>query len=545
MRSLLIAAIIVAVMAPAVAHATYWEPGTGTAPETHYYTVCDTIRQFCYDADLEFVIPVLHEHTPYWVVRADLTVLAGFPPDMEYPQGFVHQPWQITGEPHHDMELLGDSLPAGIPTSTYVLLYDGVAHSPFVDQSRTLVGSLEDTVFGINDLMDGSGLVRVGERWGKMVVTGSTDGLYVVEYLGEGSAAFLIDPAKPMPLAGIYRADRYDPHVSNSMWFHAGAEYMDALLGMGGSGTVDVSGPDDVMRAGTLAGLSWTSDTYRVTSLTTAPDRAVIRGHASGPGELHIVMPAFGSEYTFWQGNSTIPAEYEVAGGVLSAYVSHGSGDITIHSIPDDTCTNNCLEGLVVRAWDGPTAIVYGNGFHGAVRLSMAAGDPNGMAASTCPPGRSVTVDFDVMESRRPSISLPYTTTYESVLDVSMSRSGSTITVEASGGPAALTLRIPAMSGNVEYVVDGEPMRPLAESSWYDTITATLEHAGGNATYVVAADGPTAWRDGLAIPPPVDRTGAVWCGMAEPVNAAVVRDAGINRQDCGITQFDGGWNVWC
>lgn len=539
------AAIVLLAMAPIAAHASYWEPGSGAAPETHYYTICDTIRQFCYDADLEFVAPVLHGHEPYWVVVADMTILAGFPPDMEYPQGFVAEPWSITGEPYHDIELLADSLPPGIPSSTYVLLYDGVAHSPFVDQSRTLAGSLQDTVFGINAMMDGVGTIHVGEWWGKMIVTGSVDGLYIVEYAGEGSAAFLIDPAKPMPLAGVYEADRYDPHVRGTMWFHAGIKYLDVLMGTSGFAPVDVSGPDAAMRVGTLAGLSWASDTYRVQSLTTSPDRATIRGHASGPGTLHVVMPAFGAKYSFWQDGAAMPAAYEVVGGVLSANVSHRMGDITIHSIPEDTCTGNCLEDLVVRAWDGPAAIVYGGGFHGSVRLSMAAGDPNGVAASVCPAGSIVTVDFDIMEPRRRPATLPYATTYESVLDVSLHRSGSVVTAEASGAAAAITLRLPAMQGNMSYHADGVPVEPLAESTWHDTTTATLEHGGGTVTYVAEAGGHTAWRDGLAIPPPVARTGAVWCGMAEPVNTAVIRDAGVNRQDCGVTKFDGGWNAWC
>ena len=284
MRSIMTTAILLAVLAPVAAHAAYWEPGTGAAPETHYYTICDTIRQFCYNADLEFVVPVLHGQTPYWVIRADMTILAGFPPNMEYPHGFVAEPWRITGEPVHDMDLLGDLPPAGIPASTYVMLYDGVMRSPFVDQSRTLADSLHDTIFGINGMMDGPGTVRVGESWGSMVVTGTVEGLYTVEYVGEGSASFLVDPSKPMPLAGVYNADRYDPYVGDSMWFHAGTQYMDTLLGVGGPAPVDVSGPDGAMRAGTLAGLSWTSDTYQVLSLTTSPDRATIRGHASGPG---------------------------------------------------------------------------------------------------------------------------------------------------------------------------------------------------------------------------------------------------------------------
>lgn len=544
MRTLVAAALLL-MLAPAAAHAAYWEPGTGAAPDTHQYTICDTIRQVCYNADLELVVPVLHGQTPYWVMRADMTILAGFPPGMEYPRGFVAEPWNIRGEPVHDMDLLGDALPIGIPTSTYVLLYDTVTHSPFVDQSRMLVDSLEDTIFGINEMMDGSGLVRIGEQWGEMVVTGSADGLYIVEYVGEGSASFLVDPTKPIPLAGIYRDDRYDPHVADPLWFHAGRAYMDTLLGMSGAGPVDVSGPDNVMRAGTLDGLSWSSDTYTVSSMTSTPDRAVIRGHASAPGELRIVMPAFGSQYTFWQGDAVVPAEYGVAGGVLSASIAHGSGDIEIHSIPDNTCTGNCLKGLVVRAWDGPTAVVYGNGFHGSVRMSLASGDPNSVAPSLCPAGSVVTVDFDIMEPRRPAVSLPYATTYESNLNVTMSRTGSTILAEASGPPGALTLRMPAMTGSLEYAANGTAIEPLAESAWYDTVSATLEHAGGLVSYEVTADGESAWRNGLAIPPPVPSTGVVWCGMAEPVNAAVIRDGGLNRQDCGVTKFDGGWNAWC
>ena len=551
MRSVWVAAapviiMMVAAMAPVAAHAAYWGPGTGTAPETHQFTICDTIRQVCYDAGLEFIVAVLHEQTPYWVVRADMTVLAGFPPGMEYPAGFVAEPWRITGEPLHDLELLADSLPPGIPTSTYALLYDGTMHAPFVDQSRTLVDSLDDTIFGLNGLMDGPGLVRVGEQWGELVVTESVDGLYyLAEYVGEGSASFLVDPAKPIPVAGIYRADRYDPHIVSSMWFYADAEHMEMLLGLYDRSTVDVSGPDNVMRAGTLSGLSWSSDTFQVQSLTSSPDRATIRGISSGDGTIQVVMPAFGGSYTFWQDGSLLPAEYDVAGGVLSATIVHGEGDITIHSIPDDVCTGDCLEDLVVRAWSGSSAIVYGGGFHGAVRMSMAPGDPDGVAQSLCPPGSTVTVDFDIMEPRRTTLTLPYATTYESNLNVSMAREGSTIRVAAAGDPGALTLRMPAMTGNVTYVADGQPINPLAESSWHDTVTATLEHSGGTAEYVIASDGPTAWKGGLAIPPPVDRTGAVWCGMAEPVNAAVIRDTGVNRQDCGVTKFDGGWNVWC
>lgn len=59
MRSAPAAAILLAVLAPAAAHAAYWEPGIGAAPETHY-TICDTMRQFCYSVDLEFLIPALH-----------------------------------------------------------------------------------------------------------------------------------------------------------------------------------------------------------------------------------------------------------------------------------------------------------------------------------------------------------------------------------------------------------------------------------------------------------------------------------------------------
>lgn len=543
MRSAPAAAILMA--APAAAHAAYWEPGIGAAPETHHYTICDTVRQFCYNADLEFLAPVLHEYAPYWVVRADMTVLAGFPPGMEYPRGFVADPWCIIGEPRRDMELLDDLPPAGIPAFAYVFLYDTMMRAPFVDESRVLADSLEDAIFAMNGMIDGPGKARVGESWGNLVVTGYADGLYTVEYVGEGSAAFLLDPSKPMPLAGVYRADRYDPYVGDPIWFHAGVEYMDALLGAGGSAPVEVSDPDYVMRTGTPAGLSWTSDTYRVSSLTTSPDHIVIRGHASGPGDLRIVMPAFGSQYTFWQEGAAVPAEYGVAGGVLSARIPHGIGDIAIHSVPDDVCTGDCLEDLAVRAWDGPIAIVYGGGFHGSVRLSMAAGDPNGVAASLYPPGRTVTVDFDMTDAGRQPIILPHATTHESILDVSVRRSGSTVTADVYGDPAALTLRMPTMTENVAYTVDGAPAAPLAESSRFDTVTATLEHAGGNATYTATADGPSAWRDGLAIPPPVARTGAIWCGMAEPVNAAVIRDAGVNRQDCGVTKFDGGGNAWC
>lgn len=550
MRSVWVAAApvvaMVAVLVPAGANAAYWGPGSGAAPETHSFTICDTIRQVCYEADLEFIVSVLHEQTPYWVVRADMTILAGFPPGMVPPAGVVAEPYRINGEPLHDMDLLDDSVPPGIPASTYALLYDGKMHSPFVDQSRTLVDSLGDTLFGLNDLMNGSGLVRVGETWGEVVVIESIDGLYyLVEYVGEGSASFLVDPFRPIPVAGIYRADRYDPHIGSSMWFYAEREHMEMLLGLYERAGVDVSGPDNVMRAGTLSGLSWSSDTYQVQSLTTAPDQAVIRGHASSGGTLQVVMPAFGGSYTFWQDGTLLPAEYEVAGGVLSARIVHGEGEITIHSIPDDVCTGDCLDGLVVRAWSGSSAIVYGGGFHGAVRMSMASGDPDGVAALLCPPGSAVTVDFDVMEHRRVVQALPYATTYESNLDVSMTRDGSAIRVAASGEPAALTLRMPAMTGKITYTAGGLPIEPLAESTWYDTVTATLEHSGGAVEYVINADGPTAWKGGLAIPPPTDRTGAIWCGMAEPVNAAVIRDAGVNRQDCGVTKFDRGWNVWC
>ena len=543
MRGWIAVVALLAASAPA-AQAAYWEPGTGAAPDTHRYTICDTVRQFCHDLGLEFIAPVLHEQRPYWVVRADMTILAGFPPDMEYPHGFMHEPWRITGEPYHDMDLLDDSLPPGIPAMTFVLLYDGVMHSPFVDHSRTLADSLADTIFGL-DHIAGGGPVRVGEAWGEAVVAGSVDGLYVVEYVGEGSASFLIDPAKPMPLAGIYRADRYDPHVGHSSWFHADRKHMEILLGLYERAAIDVSGPDHVMRAGTLAGMTWSSDTYQVVSLSTSPDRAAIRGLASGNGELHIVMPAFGGSYAFWQDGAMLEAIYDVAGGVLSANIPHGSGDITIHAIPDDICTGDCLEGLVVRAWDGPAAIVYGNGFHGSVRMSLVSGDPDGVAPSLCPPGSTVTVDFDTMEPRRAPLALPYTTTYESALDVSIYREGPTIHAEASGEPAALTLRMPAMAGNVSYMANGSLAEPLAESRYHDTVTATLQHPGGTVSYVASADGPTAWKSGLAIPPPAGRTGAVWCGMAGPVNDMVIRDSGVNRQDCGVTKFDGGWNVWC
>lgn len=535
--------VILAAM-PVGAHASYWEPGDGATPRTYDYTVCDTIRQVCYDADLEFLVPVLHGNVPYWVVRADMTILAGFPPHMEYPPGLPVEPWRVTGEPLHDMALLADSLPPGIPASTYVLLYDGVMRAPFADESRMLADSLHDTVFGLNRLMDGAGQVRVGETWGEAVVMESADGLYVVEYVGKGSASFLVDPAQPMPLAGMYDADRYDPYVSATMWFHVDVEHMDVLLGRYERAVVDVSGPDDAMRAGTLAGMSWSSDTYTVQSLTTAPDRVTIRGHASGEGELSIVMPAFGARYAFWQG-TMLAAEYDVAGGVLSARIHHGVGDIVVHAIPDDVCTGDCLGDLVVRAWSGPSAIVYGGGFHGAVRMSLASGDPGEVAPSLCPPGSSVTVDFDVMQSRRPAVVLPHATTYESNLDVSVTREGSRVYALVSGEPGAFTLRMPAMAGAVTYEAGGLPAEPAAESSWHDTVTATIRHAGGTVSYVAQADGPTAWKSGLAIPPPADRTGAIWCGMAEPVNAAVIRDSGVNRQDCGVTKFDGEWNVWC
>lgn len=528
------------VFIPTISYAAYWEPGTAATPDVYYYTICDTIRQFCYNVDLEFLVPILHQQTPYWVVAADMTILAGFPHGMEYPRGLVAQPWRITGDPSHDMELLADLPAAGIPTYSYILLYDGVTHPPFTDQSHTLVGSLEDTIFGINDIMAGAGIVRIGESWGDMVVAEHVDGLYIIQYAGQGSAMFLVDPTRPIPLAGIYIADRYDPHIRDSMWFHAGIQYMDILLDAGVYSVVDVSGPDDVMRAGTLAGLSWVSDTFQVSSLTTSPDSVTIYGHASESGDIDIVMPAFGSRYTFWQGGDIIPAEYVVAGGVLSADITHDIGDITIYSIPDNICTGNCLEGLVVRAWDGPTAIIYGSGWHGSVRLSMAAGDPNGVAASVCPPGSIVTVDFDVIEPRRQAIALPYITTYESVLDVDIHRVGSKITIQTAGEPAAITLYMPAMTGNITYDIE-----PLVASIYHDTVTATIQHVGGDASYVISSDGPSAWRDGLAIPPPTSNTGVIWCGGAEPVNAMVIRDAGINQQDCGITKFGRGWNVWC
>lgn len=541
----MLAVLALAVLAPAGAQTVHWEPGDGAAPDTHHYTICDTIRRVCYDTNLEFLVPVLHDGAAYWVVRADMTILAGFPPDTEYPPGFVAEPWSITGEPLHDMDLLADSLPPGIPSSTFVLLYDGAMRAPFVDESRVLADSLHDTVFGLNRLMDGAGAVRVGETWGDVAVMGVVDGLYIAEYAGEGSASFLVDPAQPMPLAGTYSADRYDPHVRSTMWFYADREHMDTLLERRGDAAVDVSGPDDAMRAGTLAGMSWKSDTYTVRSVTTAPDRAVVRGHAAGAGELDLVMPAFGARYAFWQDGVALEAEYGVAGGVLSARVQHGAGDIAIHAIPDDVCTGDCLGGLVVRAWSGPSVIVYGGGFHGAVRMSLAAGDPGGVAPSLCPPGSIVTVDFDVVESGRPAPVLPHATAYESNLEVSLEREGSSVRASVSGGPGAFTLRMPAMAGVVSYEAGGVPVAPAAESSWHDTVTATIMHAGGAVGYTVRADGPTAWGSGLAIPPPADRTGAIWCGMAEPVNAAVIRDSGVNRQDCGVTKFDGGWNVWC
>lgn len=65
-------------------------------------------------------------------------------------------------------------------------------------------------------------------------MTEYVDGLYAVEYVGEGSAALMLDPSKPMPPAGVYRADRYDPYVSDLMWFHTGMECMDAPLGRTG-----------------------------------------------------------------------------------------------------------------------------------------------------------------------------------------------------------------------------------------------------------------------------------------------------------------------
>lgn len=538
---------VIGICMPLAAHGAYWEPGTGAAPETHAYTICDTLRQYCYYAELEFIAPVLHNQTPYWVVRADHTILAGLPtempPDVAFPPDTA---FEITGDPVHDIPLLDDSAPPGIPTRTYVLLYSDMMHTPFVDYSRTVADSLNDVLFGINDFLDGPGVVRVGEVWGDVAVMESVDGLYIIQYVGEGSARFLVDRDRPIPLAGVYVADRYDPHIQNSFWFYSEKRYMDMLYGIQDGVGVDVSGPDNVMRAGTLSGVSWSSDTYQVQSISRSYNTAAIRGVSDGGGILHIVMPAFGGTFTFWQGNTMLDATYDVVGGVLSATITHHTSDmITIHSIPNDMCTGDCIQDMVVRAWDGATGIVYGNGFHGAVRMSLVSGDPDNVAAAICPPGSVVTVDFDVIHSSYAPLVIPYATTYESVLDVDITREGSTIHVDATGEPAAITLRMPAMIGNITYMADGTVLEPLVSSTYHDVVTATIQHVGDAMQYTISADGPTAWDAGLAIPPPVSRTGAIWCGMAEPVNAAMIRHGGVSRADCGLTKFDGGWNVWC
>lgn len=522
-----------------VAYGAYWEPGVGAAPQTHSYTVCDTQRQFCYYTELEFITPVLHGQVPYWVVRADYTVLAGVPHNMPFA---LDAPFDVTGDPVHDIPLLYDAAPTGIPTMSYVLLYDGMMHAPFTDQSRIIMDSLNDVLFGLNDFLDGPVPLRVGETWGDVAVTHSINGLFIIQYVGEGMARFLIDPQGPLPLAGVYTPNRYDPHVQNAMWFTDDEQSMNLLRGTLNDTGVDYTGPDDVMRAGTLAGLTWTSDTYTVQSISTTQNTAVIRGLSVGNGTLDIVMPAFGGSYTFWQGDTKLDATYDVTGGVLSGVIHHVSGeDIIIHVIPDDICTGDCIQDLVVRAWDGPTGIVYGSGFHGAVRMSLVPGDPDGVAPALCPPGSSVTVDFDVMEPPYTQLALPYTTTYESVLEVGMHRQDSTIQVQAVGEPAAITLRMPAMIGNISYT----PTEPLASYTTHDTVTSIIQHDGGETLYTIQADGPSAWGTGLSIPPPESRTGVIWCGMASPVNAAIIQDTGVYRPDCGTTKFGGGWNVWC
>ena len=537
---------LVVCLVPACAYASYWEPGQGATQQTYRYTICDTIRHACYDASLEFVTHVVHGGEPYWVVRADMTILAGFPPGMEYPRGYEPLPWRITGDPVHDMELLEDSLPPGIPSYTFILLYDGILHAPFVDESRMLADSLHDTIFGLNDMMDGAGILRVGGMWGEAVVMEMVDGMFVVRYDGEGEVVFLVDPDTPIPLAGIYKADRYDPRVSSTMWFYGDMGHMDIILEQSSYGTVDVSGPDDVMRTGTLSGMTWTSDTYTVHSATISNDYATIRGHADTPGVINVVMPAFGSSYTFWQNGTIIPATYHTAEGVLTAHISHDTGDITIHAIPDGVCTGECVRDVVVRAWSGPSAIVYGSGFHGAVRMSLVPGDPNMIAPSVCPAGSVVTVDFDVMEPLHTIMALPYVTTYESdIHDIVVTREGSRLDASVSGESGSFTLRMPAMTGHVSYYGDGMPITPEAQSTYHDTVTATIRHSGGNASYVVQADGPSAWGSGLSLAPPAARTGAVWCGMSEPVNAMVIRDTGVGLRDCGVSKFDGGWNAWC
>ncbi len=540
----LAAIIMVIVIIPGMAHALYWEPGTGATHDTYVYTICDTTRQLCYDASLDFLTSVLHYNKPYWIVQAQMTIMAGFLQDMDYPN-YIPERFIMTGDPIIDLELLEDSIPPGIPTQTYILLYDGTLKAPFIDQSRMFVGSLEDTILAINDFMDGPGIVKVGEMWGDVIVLEGNNDLYMVEYSGEGSAAFLIDITQPIPLAGIFKADRYDPFVDASMWFYSDRSHLDMLLGMQDESVIDISGPDNIMQAGTLSGLSWSSQTYRVESYSTTPGKAIIRGHSIEPGILDVVMPAFGSKYTFWQNGHPIETTYTVTGGVLSATIPHNDGDIIIHMIPNDTCTGDCLEDLILRAWDGPTALVYGSGFHGSIRMSLVSGDPHMVAPTVCPPGSTVTVDFDVMETRRPPLILPYVTTFESNLDVSLNRDGSTIRVIATGEPAILTLRMPAMMGNLIYTSNGTLLEPLAQSLYHDTITATLDHPGGTIQYMVESDGPSAWKSGLAIPSPVERTGVIWCGTSTPVNHGVIEQSGVNRQDCGVTKFVRGWNVWC
>lgn len=98
---------------------------------------------------------------------------------------------------------------------------------------------------------------------------------------------------------------------------------------------------------------------------------------------------------------------YDAARIILSPTVMYHTGDIIIHAIPDELWTGDCLRGLV-RSWSGPSAMVYGGGFHGIIRMSLASGYPVGAAPSLSPPGSAVTANFATIKSGLPALALPY-----------------------------------------------------------------------------------------------------------------------------------------
>ena len=540
---------------PASAFAATWSPGTNTSNEIYSYVICDTIRTVCYETNLEFLRAVLHDETVYWLVIADMNVLAGLPYSMESNKNDITpQPWVINGDPTHDINILKNAIPVGIPEQVYVFLFDNMFYTPFLDESRILHDSIHDTILGIDTMMTGPGIVKKGEYWGNNLIVKDVVGeLLIVEYGDAGSASFLIDPTKPFPLAGIYEADRHDPLVDADMWFYDKPQHMEILLGIFENTRVDLSGPTNILKSGTLDRTKWSSDTYNIQSITTQYDKVVIRGsipEGVQGGTLRIVMPAFGDTYTFRQGNSVINGEYHISGGVLTANIQHGNvGDIIIYSVPSNVCTGECLQNVIIRAWDdsSPTAVVYGGGFHGSIRLTMTASDPNNIASTLCPVGSVVSVDLDDIQGYGSSFTLPYTTTYETSLqNITMTRNGNTVSGTIYGEESFVTFRIPAMLGNIKYMINDSIITPNAETKWYDILRTTIHHSGGMSNYEIKSDGVTAWGSGLAISKPVDRTGVIWCGMSEPVNALVIQDSGPARQDCGLTKFsDEVWNTWC